>query len=193
MLIHFSKRRCLLIRSSSMGINFHLLPLSLVTAAVEFSPATSSAAAVNYSSSAPTSSSSGHFSFSCFPDQSRSFLSKDILLLLFIFFVFLSRWFRLFSHVDFVFIVSSISSFSSHQIFIFFCVELSITRFSLVVLSYQLPLNPISISCVVYGLTIIMTYHYLSQNCIYLTLNRLDGLLHTKQTKNKWPWFPSGP
>ena len=120
MLIHFSKRRCLLIRSSSMGINFHLLPLSLVTAAVEFSPATSSAAAVNYSSSAPTSSSSGHFSFSCFPDQSRSFLSKDILLLLFIFFVFLSRWFRLFSHVDFVFIVLSISSFSSHQIFLFF-------------------------------------------------------------------------
>ena len=72
-------------------------------------------------------------------------------------------------------------------------VELAITWFSLAALRYQPPLNSSSRSYVVYGLTISRTYHYSGHNCSYLTLNRLDRLLPTKQRKKKWPWFPSGP
>ena len=54
-----------------------------------------------------------------------------------------------------------------------FCsfVELEITRFSLVALSYQLYLNLRSRSYAVYGLTIGTTYHFSGHNSSYLTLN----------------------
>ena len=77
--------------------------------------------------------------------------------------------------------------------FLFVCVELAIKCFSFVYLSYQPPLNTSSISQDVYGLTISTTYHYSGHNRSYLTLNCLDWLLPTKITKNKQPWFPSGP
>ena len=73
------------------------------------------------------------------------------------------------------------------------CVELETTRFSLVPLSYQPPLNTDGRRYVVYGSSISTTYHYYCHNNSYLTINRLDWLLPTKQTKNKWPWFKSGP
>ena len=37
-----------------------------------------------------------------------------------------------------------------------------------------------------------MTYHYYGHNLDYLTFNRIDWILPTKQ-KNKWTIFPSGP
>ena len=107
------------------------------------------------------------------------------------FLFFWSRWFHLFSHVDFVFLVSSILWIVVTYIFV--CVELAIARFSLVALSYQLPLIEIRINNSVYGLTISTTCHYSVHNLSYLTLNHLDRILLTKQTRNKWPWFPSGP
>ena len=30
-------------------------------------------------------------------------------------------------------------------------------------------------------------------NCSYFTTYHLDRILPTKKTKNKWPWYPSGP
>ena len=64
-------------------------------------------------------------------------------------------------------------------------VEPEITRFSLVALSYQPPLNPSIRSYVIYLLTFSITYHYYVHNSSNLTINRLDWILPTKQTKNR--------
>ena len=63
----------------------------------------------------------------------------------------------------------------------------------MVPLSYQLTLNLSRRIFVVYKLTISTTYHYCSHNNSCLTLYCLDRILPTKQTKNKWHWFPSVP
>ena len=63
-------------------------------------------------------------------------------------------------------------------------VELEIARFALVALRYQPHLNPRSRSYSVYGLTISTNYHYSIHNSRYSTLNCLDRLHNTKQTKS---------
>ena len=73
----------------------------------------------------------------------------------------------------------------SYGLYMYVHVELEITRLSLVTISYQPPLNTSSRIYVVYGFRISTTYHYYGHNSSYLTLNRLDRLLPTKQTKNK--------
>ena len=70
-----------------------------------------------------------------------------------------------------------------HQFSSILAVELAIARFSLVTLSYQPPLNPRSISYVVYVLNIITTYQYSVHGRSYLTLHLLDWVLPTKQKK----------
>ena len=64
-------------------------------------------------------------------------------------------------------------------------VELPITWFSLVALSYQLSLNISSRIYIVYELIMSTTHHYYGHNRSYLTHNSLDWIIPTKQTKNK--------
>ena len=93
-----------------MRIKFHLLPIILVVTAVEVSPSTASSAASKSSSSTSVSSSSGIFLFSLFPDWFRSILCKLYYLSYFVY-SFLSRRLRLFSLLDFSFLVLLVSSF----------------------------------------------------------------------------------
>ena len=65
-------------------------------------------------------------------------------------------------------------------------VELEIKLFSLVALSYQPSFNTTSRHYVVYVLTIRQNQSYFNIYCLY-------RILSTKQTKNKWPCFLSGP
>ena len=97
-------------------------------------------------------------------------------------------YFRLFHCVYSVFFVASISSFLScwfHELssLVFDIVELKITWFLLVALSYLPPLNPSIRIYDVYGLTIGTTYQYYGHNHSYLTLNCLDSILLNKQKK----------
>ena len=70
-----------------------------------------------------------------------------------------------FRRVDFVFFVSSVLYFLSRGfrellLSFFVCVELATTWFSLVALSYPIPLKPTNRSYVVYGFNISTTYPY---------------------------------
>ena len=115
MLLHFSKRRCLLIQSGFMWIKFHLLPLILVVSSVEVSPATVSSDTIDSSSSASVSSSSGIF-FISFPWSILIFIEQNyiICIICFLLFVMLiysfwSSWFHFYLLFNSVFLVSSIS------------------------------------------------------------------------------------
>ena len=134
-----------------MWIKFKYLTLISVLANVEVSPSNVSSVTADYSSS--TSMSSSSICFLLFTDWFQYLLSKTLSLSLFVF-VF-------FCPVDFVFFVASIHL---PPYWFFVCVDLVIKRFSLVTLSYQLPLNNTRNSYVIYGWTISTTYHYSVHN-----------------------------
>ena len=101
-LLYFSKCLCLSIWSSSMLINFHLLPLILVFSAVGVYLATASSSDVNSSSSTSASSSSGYFPFLFLPINPNIYWEK-LYYYCSLFSSFLSRWLRLFFRVEFSF------------------------------------------------------------------------------------------
>ena len=182
MLLPFSKRLRLYIRSSSTWIKFQLLLLIQVVGAVRVFTSTASSAASNSSYSESASSSSGSFYLSLFLGRLRYFLIKNLLILLFVFVVlvvfilsFLQRLFRLSCLVDFM----------NFRHLFFDSAELEITRFSLVTLRYQPPLDSIRRIYVLYLLAISTTYHYSGHNHHYLTFNPLASILPTKQTKKQ--------
>ena len=141
MLLHVSKRRHMSIWSSSVRINFQLLPLILVVATVEFYLATTSSSTVKYSPSASVSSSSRIiFSLSSLVD-SDPYLVK-LYYLSFLFSSFLSCILRLFCHVDFVFLVLPVLTFSSCQFCEFLCLVFYLcwtTNYTVLVGSFKLP------------------------------------------------------
>ena len=181
--LKFSKCLRLLIWSSSMQINFQLLSLVLVVDFIEVSPDTASSASDKYSSSASEYSSSGHFFYLFSPIDSDLYCVKLCYLSYFSSY-FSSRRLCLFSHVDFFFLVLSISYFSSSWFcelsWLFFLinfvncrdwffvgVELPIIRFFLVALSFRPPFNNSRRRYIVYELTISTNYQYSVHNRIY--------------------------
>ena len=126
MLLHFSKRCRLSIRSSPMQIKFQLLPLISVVAAVKVSLATVSCAADKYSSSPSVSSSSSNISFLSF-SQLIPIYNRWNSIILVISPSFLVEYTTSFFHVDFYF---SSCHFHLHHLVVFVLLVLSILYIS---------------------------------------------------------------
>ena len=105
MLHHFSKCQRLYIRSSSMWIIFHLLPLIRIVTAVEVSPDTLSSASAKSTSFTSAPPSSRNFSFLSFPRFILICIRWNLLSYLFCF--------LLFCLVDYVFLVTLVFSLLS--------------------------------------------------------------------------------
>ena len=141
MLLHFSKRLCLLIRSSSVRINFQLLPIISVVTFVGVSLATASSASDKCSSSTSASSSSENFSSLSFSWLIPIYIRWSSIILVFspifllvyhVFFVtvifnYLSCQLRLSRILTFDFLVLSYLTLSSCHVLVFIILLISWT------------------------------------------------------------------
>ena len=116
MLLNFSKFLSLSIRYSSMQIKFQLLYIISVVIFDQLYLNTAYSAAFEYSSSTSASSSSGHFYFLYFPWSIPIYIRWNSIILVVCFSYFSSRRSHIFSHLDFFFLGSLISSFLSCHI-----------------------------------------------------------------------------
>ena len=169
MLLHFSKHCCLSIQSSSMWINFSSCLLFGLLLFLKFFLSPRLLPLPILPILPPRPPLPEMFIFLFYPINSDIYWAKlYFLLLVFVFFA--------------VLISSFLSCWVRKLLCLIFCLCWTINhKLSLVTLSCQPPLNPISRSYVVYGLTISTTHHYSGHNRSNLTVNRLDMILPSKQ------------